>query len=328
MSTGAKKGYGWLRWVLGVAILGGLILAAAKYIRGEEVLAALGRFNWAYAVPILIMSAAYLLLKAWWFTLALRSLCDVPAGVLMRAYMAGQPATLLPGGVAARAGLLAEVGVPASTSSAPVILNSVFDQVAFLLLALAGAAWYPAARGPALLMGAVVAGIGIALAVPLTRNLLTRALGAVMRKFKLGPQWEHFTLALGRLSSWRILGNGLVLTLLAKLLLVVILGLCLAAIGLHAGAPALLLATTLPTVLGRLTPLPGGVGPTEAGMVGLLGSTAQIDPSAATAAVGLFRLATIVFQALLGAAVYFFFWHAEREPQASQTAPPGALHSS
>jgi uncharacterized membrane protein YbhN (UPF0104 family) len=320
----------WLHWVLGFAILGGLVVAAAKYLHGAEVLAAIARFNWAHAAPILLLSALYLLLKAWWFGIALRHLTQVPLSVLLRAYVAGQPATLLPGGVAARMGLLAEVGVPASTTSAPVILNSVLDQVSFLVLALVGAAWYPAAQSAALGMAAAVTALVLLLAVPISRRWLRARFASGMLRIGLGKQWGRFEHALSALACWRIMGSGLAITLAAKLLLVVIFELCLNAIGLSAGWPALLLVTTLPTVLGRITPLPGGAGPTEAGMVALLGTTAHIAASPATAAVALFRLATIVFQSLTGAVVYFFFWHAEREPATAEhaAATEQPLHSS
>jgi uncharacterized protein (TIRG00374 family) len=80
--------------------------------------------------------------------------------------------------------------------------------------------------------------------------------------------------------------------------------------------PSLFLAYILPTMLGRLSALPGGVGVTEAGMVGFLASSFQLDPDTTTAAVSIFRIATIVYEALLGAVVYFFAWRGEDEVSA------------
>lgn len=303
-----QHGVKWLHWVLSLVILGGLALAAAKYLQGEEVLAALRGFRWGYAAPILVLSAVYLLLKALWFGYALSALSKVPMRRVMVAYAAGQPATLIPGGIAARAGLLAEAGVPASVSSAPILLNSVLDQVSFLLLALVAALWFEAARMPALIMLTIVLAIVVALAIPATRRGLDRMLGALMRRFKWGHIWDEFTASLGKVSTLPILGGGILLTVVAKFLLVIVLDWCLRGVGLSASYPALLLAVTLPTILGRVTPMPAGAGPTEAGMIGLLVNAAQLDPNVTAAAVALFRVTTVLYHALLGALVYFLFW--------------------
>jgi uncharacterized membrane protein YbhN (UPF0104 family) len=318
----------WLHWLLGLAIIGGLGLAAAKYLHGAAVAAALARFHWLYGVPILLFSSLYLLLKAGWFAMAVQALCAVRPGVVARAYLAGQPATLLPGGIAARLGLLAEVGVPAASSAAPVLLNSLLDQLCFLSLALVAGLWYAQARAATLgILGVMLLFAG-ALAVPQSRNWLGRAGKALAGRLRLARQWERFIQALTEVACPRILLSGYGLTLAAKLLLVYILALCLRSIGLSAHYPALLLATTLPTVLGRLTPLPAGIGPTEAAMVGLLGSAAGLQADDATAGVALFRLTTVVYQALFGAVVYFIFWHGERESRSlgtvlSPTPRPG-----
>jgi hypothetical protein len=82
---------------------------------------------------------------------------------------------------------------------------------------------------------------------------------------------------------------------------------------LQPGLPTVILGFILPTMLGRLLPVPGGVGVTEASMVGFLASTAQANLNQLAAAVAIFRLTTIFYQAMLGAAVYFIFWGGAKE---------------
>jgi uncharacterized membrane protein YeaQ/YmgE (transglycosylase-associated protein family) len=53
-------------------------------------------------------------------------------------------------------------------------------------------------------------------------------------------------------------------------------------------------------------------------MVGLLGALAGTDVNTAAAAAGLHRIGDSLFQALLGALVYFFLWRHKAEPQATQ----------
>lgn len=299
--------------VLSAAILGGLALAAAKYLQGGEVLEALRSFRWAYAAPILLLSAAYLFLKALWFGYALSALSKVPLRRVMTAYAAGQPATLLPGGIAARAGLLADAGVPASVSSAPILLNSLLDQVSFIMLALIAALWFPVARTPALIMLAILSGLILVVSVPPLRRGLNNMLRALMRRFKWEKHWDEFVDSLTKVSTLKILGSGILITLLAKFVLVFVLDLCLAGVGLKASFPALLLAVALPTILGRVTPMPAGAGPTEAGMIGLLTSAASLDANTAAAAVAIFRITTVLFHALLGALVFFLFWRGDKK---------------
>jgi uncharacterized protein (TIRG00374 family) len=303
-----KHGARWLRIVLSLVILGGLAVAAAKYLQGEEVLAALRGFRWGYAAPILLLSGVYLVLKAGWFGYALSALSHIPLPRLMVAYAAGQPATLIPGGIAARMGLLAEAGVPPAVSSAPVLLNSVLDQVSFILLALAAALWFPQARLPALVMLGILVVISLALAIAPVRRGLNKLLHTLLRRFKWDHHWDKFTESLAKVATPKILISGVVLTVVAKFMLVVVLDWCLRGVGLSASIPALILAVALPTLIGRVTPTPAGAGPTEAAMVAMLSKAAQLEPSATAAAVALFRVTTVLYHALLGALVYFILW--------------------
>jgi uncharacterized protein (TIRG00374 family) len=84
--------------------------------------------------------------------------------------------------------------------------------------------------------------------------------------------------------------------------------------------PTLFLAFIVPTMLGRIVPVPGGVGVTEASMVGFLTSTTQLDTNTTVAAVAIFRIVAIVIPVILGAMVYYFFWKGEDEINGSKMA--------
>lgn len=310
-----------LHWVLSVAILVGLGIAVARYVNSGEVLAALARFYPHYIPPIIVLSAVYLFLKALWFGIALQPLSGVHMGSVIRAYMAGQPATLIPGGVTARAGLLAEAGVPVATSSAPILLNTLLDWVSFILLALLAALFYEQARAPALIGTGIMLLLIALAAIGPTRRLLGVPLRWVLTRFGAEEQFHRFVDALRKVCTPSILGSGVALTLAGKFILVMILDLSLLGEGLRVAYPPLLLATALPTLLGRLSPLPGGVGPTEVGMVAVLMGAADLDLGAATAGVAIYRVSTIVLQALLGAIVYWFFWKPGREQHATLEHP-------
>ena len=66
-------------------------------------------------------------------------------------------------------------------------------------------------------------------------------------------------------------------------------------------------------MLGRIVPIPAGLGVTEATMVGFLTAVSTVDAAAAVAAVAIFRIAAIFIPILIGALVYFFWWRGEEE---------------
>ncbi|CAN5877089.1 hypothetical protein BH24DEI2_BH24DEI2_01560 [soil metagenome] len=295
----------------------GVGLAAAKYLNGAEVLDALRSFNYLYAPFVLLLAAVYLGLKSWRFVLLMRPLSTVAAGPIFRGYAAGQAATLVPGGVAARAGLMRQLGIPVAVSSAPVLFSSLLDQVVFIGCSIIAALWFEAARTPALILVGVLAVLALVFIVPASRRGLARGAGWLAERFKVRAGWQNFLVAVNELATWRVMGSTLAVTVFAFALKVITLDLCLRGVGAALPYPTLFLAYILPTMLGRLSALPaGGIGVTEAGMVGFLASTSNLDPDTATAAVALFRIATVLFEALLGALVYSFAWRGEAEPQA------------
>jgi len=307
------KKSGAFQTVLTVVTLLGVGVGAYKYLSGEEVLEALGRFEKGYVLPILALSTLYLGLQAWRLVPLLRPLIDLPSGTVFRAYLAGTGATLLPGGVAVRLGLLKQAGAPVSVTTAPLIVVSLLDQAAFLFGGLLAAIWTPQARGPALaILGGLVVFVFL-LRFGAVRAWLGRRLAALAGRFGLGEKVQTFAGAWQKLGSLPLLAQTFGITLVAFALKIVMLDLCLRGLGWTLPYPLLFAAFILPTLLGRLSPLPAGVGVTEAGMVGMLVAGSTINESVAFVGVALFRVASVLYQALLGALVFFFAWRGERE---------------
>lgn len=315
-----KKLLTWLKYLLHVVILAGVVIAAVRYLNGAEVLAALQRFDYRYAPFVLLLSALYLALKGWRFIELMRPMTQLAKNTLFRGYVAGQAATLVPGGVAARAGLMKQAGVPVSKSFAPVAYSSILDQVVFIGSSFVAALFFAAARPAALVLFIIIGVLAVLFAIPLTRSYLARAADWGARKVNAGKQWHALLDNIRQVSTVRILAVTLGITVLAFALKIVALDLTLRGLTFQLSYPKLFLIYILPTMLGRLSGLPAGIGVTEAGMVGLITNLSDVDSDTATAAVALFRVATIVFQAVLGAIFYAFFWHGENEnPSANST---------
>ena len=303
----------YLKYLLHAAVLIGLVIAAAKYINGEEVLQALRSYNYAFAPVLLGLSALYLALKAWRFVQLMRPVSDVSGNVMFRGYVAGTAATLVPGGVAARAGLMDQAGVSVAKSGMPVALSSVLDQVAFLGSALLAAFWFENIRVPMLIVLVVLVVLGVIFLFPAPRRWLGRGAAAIAKRFNVAKQWDSFLRHGREVINPRTLLSALAITVAGLIVQVIILDFSLRGFGFNIPYATLFFAYIVPTMLGRLSALPAGVGVTEASMVGFLSSSAAVDPDTGLAATAIFRIATVFFQALLGALVYFFAWRGEKE---------------
>lgn len=303
-----------LKYGLHAAVLLGIVWAGVKYIDGEQFAKALHQFDWRYAPFVAALGLASVLVKSWRFATLVRQVQQVPRALAMRVYVAGQSATLLPGGIAARSAMLEREGVKVEDSAPAVALSSICDQIGFIVCGLVAAAWFEQARKPVFILIGVLAAVSVVLGIEATRTWLVRLIEKILHRFKLLDKWRGFVDSMRKTLSWRILAMGVGNTLLSFALLVLALHLCLAGIGVSVHPLTLLLAFTLPTMLGRISALPGGFGVTEVGMVGILDQAPKVTLDQAAVAVMIFRAATIVFTAVAGGIVYAIGWKHQTEP--------------
>ncbi|MEZ4680260.1 MAG: lysylphosphatidylglycerol synthase transmembrane domain-containing protein [Caldilineaceae bacterium] len=296
-----------------VIIVIALIIGVVKYVNGADVLNALRRFNYTYAPLMLTLSTLYLLVISWRFVVLLRPLSDVQWHVPFKSFIASQPGLLIPGGLALRAGLLKQAGVAVGKGSVPVLLSTLLDQGVFLAISLIAALWFPPARLPVMILLGLIGLCGVVLAVASIRRRFLQATKWLAQKLHIEQPWQQFRADLPKTITWSVMGTTIGLTVVSVALTVLILDLNVRALGESVPYHALLLAFVLPTMLGRLAPVPGGIGVTEASMVGVLVSVAAMSSHTATAVVIIYRIATILFQALFGALVYFFVWRGSAE---------------
>ncbi len=326
---GSNNGQRYLKIGLHVAILLGVAWATLKYVNAQEVLAALRTFNYGLAPLLLALSLAELLLKAVRFHLLLQPFGQgISWATGIKLYIAGQGATVLPGGVAARAGLLNQVGVPISEASVPVLANSMADQFFFIMLGLLAALWYPQARTSALFILALLLVVGLLFAIKPSRVWLSQMAQRIAARLGLEEPWRNFLSCLTMLRSGKIALTTFVTTALAFAVLVVILRLSLQGVGQSVSFPVALLAYIIPTMVARLLPIPAGLGVTEATMVGFLTASAGVDTNSAVAGAAIFRIVAIFLPILFGALVYFFFWRSVAEKGSHAPQSVEKVHAS
>ena len=319
----------YLKYGLHGVILVGLIWAAVKYVNGAEVWQALRNFQYRFMPVMLALALVYILLKAARFAILIGPFApNLSRLALYKAYISGQAATLLPGGIAARAGLLKQVGIPLAESSVAVAVHSGWDQAIFLVSALVAALWFPTARLPVLTILAVLGVVAPLLILQPTRQWLAGLAERLATHFKYEKQWQQFLEAIPRVFTGRIVLVCFLLTAAALITYAVVLFLTLRGFDLSVSYPTLFVAVVLPTMLGRIVPIPGGVGVTEASMVGFLTSLGQLDTDITVGAVAIFRMVTIVFPAALGAVVYFFFWRGEEEVEGHRQPAESVMEAS
>lgn len=303
------KRFSWFDLVLGALVLAALGYAGFRFLSAEDLALAFGRFDYSFLSYIVLLSLVYTVLKGARLVYLLRSVLPVPLWVGLRAYFAGEPLALLPGGFAARVGPLQQAGIPIAQSSVPVLVASLLDQVFLLLGSLLAALWLQEARAAVAVIAVVLGVAGILLVIPGVRAWLDQRLEGLAQRFRLQKKWQTIKHTALAVANWRVLLLGFGLTVLAFGLKLWALQLCLLALGWNLAPGPLFLAFVLPTLLGRVVPIPGGVGVTEAGMVGFLTIHSEIPAEEALAASTLFRFATVLFPALLGALIYLFGWH-------------------
>lgn len=304
----------YLKYGLHAAVLVGLVIAGFKYLRGEDIWAAIQSFNYAYLLPVLLLSALYFAVKAYRFYLLLTPFARVKRGTVMRAYAAGQAATLVPGGIAARVGLLQQADIPPEDSSVPVAFSSIADQTVFILGGLVAAIFFEPARVPVFIILGVLVVTGALLFIPAVRRGLYRAGQWTADKFGAGDALDNFLTNVKDLMTPSTILWTLGLTVASVVLELIALDLTIRGVsGEGVSYATLSLAYVLPTMLGRLSGLPAGLGVTEAGMLGFLTNFSSLATGPATAATVIFRIATAFFRALLGAILYAVAWRGEQE---------------
>jgi uncharacterized membrane protein YbhN (UPF0104 family) len=132
-----------------------------------------------------------------------------------------------------------------------------------------------------------------------------------------------------RLLHWRIVGPAFLLAVAAWTLEGVALALLVRGLGVQVATTAAVAAFCVGTIAGVASFLPGGLGPTEAGMVGLL-IASGVPSAVAVAATLLARACTLGYGSLVGAVATLLWRRPAIAPSAAQHGgvmdPEGASH--
>jgi uncharacterized protein (TIRG00374 family) len=302
--------------LVSVLVASGGYLAAALWSGWEEVIGGVSQVGAAGILAALAMSLAnYGLRFARWQMYLAALGCRVPLLASARIYLAGFALTTTPAkaGEAIRSIFLKRWGVGYATSVAAFVSERLSDLVAVVLLTFLGLTLYPAAR-PLVVFGAAVV---LLLLVLLSQERAMKRWRERMRdgEGRIRHLLHHFLRALLEARRCHTLQLVLVATILS------VTAWSAEAVALHwivqwlgSGLPLAftVFVYAVSMLAGALSFLPGGLGGTEAVMIGLLMWKGVPAPQAVTATV-LIRLATLWFAVGLGL-IALGTWRQEARP--------------
>ncbi len=288
--------------VFGVVVAAGMMLWGDVSALGDE----LARYRWsAFALGLAGATANYLLRYVRWeIYLRAIGIRDVPKLESLRIFVAGFVMSITPGkvGEVFKSLLLAEShGHPVATTAPIVVAERLTDLIALVALVAIGSLALSEGMLLALGAGALVTGIWVACAWRPVGEFGLRMVKKLPAGAKLEPKLRE---AYDSLQEMVKPGLLLVTSALAFVSwFIECISLYWIAMGFAEVDLTLLesiFAYSVPTLVGALAMLPGGLGATEASMAGALEELGGLARAKATAATLLVRLATLWWAVVLG----------------------------
>ena len=306
MTEGSRVNLGRMLRALVLAVVASALVYAVMVVAsdGDAVLAALRQLSWGTVLAVLAMSTvAYALRGVRWGWLMGGSGHHVSVGDALYLHLSGQIMGVSPGrvGEVFKPWLAREVaGMPMSAGLALVFAERVADLIAVCILALGGLSIIGGGVWTVVVaLGAIIAGTAVASSRwfhALAMRILRRQRWIQRHLESLSTIGETLATAL----SWRTLVWSVPVSLVAWGLEGLGLWLLLGALGpLPLGAPAVVAAYALATLVGAFTFLPAGIGLTEASLAGVLVAS-RVTASVASLSTLLIRVATLWWSVLLG----------------------------
>lgn len=290
----------------GVAVLGfaALMAAAGAWAGGGEALHVLG------AVPLGVLPAMLLLSLLNYAARGLRWLLfcralgiAAPARPNLLIYVAGFALTATPGklGEAVRIWLLRRhFGTPYERGAALLVADRLADGLATSVVVAATAGAVSGYRGAALgALAACAALVAVVLHPAWLGALVGLGYRVTGRLPRLFARARRAARALGRVRRPGVLAGALALGVIGWCAEGTALALLLRAMGQEVTLPAAIFAFCFAMLVGAVSFLPGGLGSTEATMIGLL-RLLGLPLAPAVVATGIVRLTTLWFAILLG----------------------------
>ena len=305
-----------VRLLISLALLGTVFLFLAPHVRPDDIRQALASFSWSVLFSAFLLSLLVSFMKAARFHLLTHRIgLRISFFQSCKVFFSSQAATPLPGGETVRALLLKkEMHAHAIDAAGPVLTQAIIELIAAVAIVLAGSFFYPSVRWIAVLLLLLLVPLIVFMFYPIGAKYF---LGWIM-PWKRSHPWitkllnmqddihtmmtpRHGTIPVFSIS---VIGLAFIADAIGALLILLLsnrLGLAVHFFD------ALYLYTTSVAISGLLWVIPGGLGVTEGGMLGLL-HLMHAPVGKAISLVVIFRVATLLFPVVLGLVVLILFY--------------------
>lgn len=286
----------------------------------HEVILQLKSFSWVEVILLMGFSSAMMVVRAYRFHLLLEDAGqELAFWQTLKVFMTGQAFSPLPAGEGLRPVLLQkEANIAVKESITPVIMLGVSEMLVAVLIAIIGSIFLGILRAAAVI--AAIALLGIVWLL-INQKIVVAAISKLPSHPKIKKAattvvdtQKEIRLAIFHRHSWYP-SNAFLITCILALCTSLLGAEILLLIGRHfqlaLGFWQSLYIFAATTVLGELVPFaPGGIGPTEGGMTGIL-LALGVSLGPALVVVLLFRTVTLVYGVLLGAIFLTIFYAKE-----------------
>lgn len=293
--------------VLTIVLLGALVYAAATHL-DIRLMARL----FAELSPLEVMAIALLPMGMVTARAARFVVLSWPATRRERlaafyGYCASQAVSAFPTGVAGRAAVVSNSGLPFAQYLVLLMTDSFFDLSYLALSTLLVAFVIPAYRTPIyLVVPLLIALVPLVAASPLRHGTKRLSFAAARRLSKVDT-WKNLCRAFRRLRQSRSLVVCAALTLIANGVNLFALWCSVRAFDLQVPISTLLLSLTLPTLMGRIVFLPGsGTGVVAAGMAAVLAHSGAVNANQGAAISIVYRLIDMAMPTVYGWCLLLF----------------------
>jgi uncharacterized membrane protein YbhN (UPF0104 family) len=290
-----------LKAFLTVLLIGGLVYVAVTHLDARLMAELFRTMAPSQMVAIAVLPIGFVLFKAVRFTVLLAPRTDRGRLTAIYGYFASQAVSSFPTGIAGRAAVLKNSGLPFGRITVPLITDSFFDLAFLATSTLLVAALVPAFRSPIYLAVPLTVCLApLALVGPLHRKV-KRVTFALAKRFGKVDPWKNLSRSVRRLKSRRRLLTCAALTILANLTNLFALSCSVRAFQLEVPWITLLIAMTVPALLGRIIFLPGsGTGVVAAGMATILVHSAGLTANQGAAVSIVYRIIDMGLPTLYG----------------------------
>ena len=289
--------------LLAVVVYGGFAVWRGLHKMGDE----LGRFGWwSFGAACALAFGNYLVrFLKWEFYLARLGIRGIDKADSLLTFLSGFVLTVTPGkvGEVFKSLVLFEThGVPVARTAPIVVAERVTDVIGIAVLIVLGSLGFPgglvwAALGMAavVILLVVVSNRGLSLAV------IDRVAKMPLNRLRhMGPKLVEAYDSLATLVKPANLLLPTLLSIVAWAFECGALWVVLRGLGQDTGVGLATFSYATSTLAGALVPVPGGLGVTEASLLGQLQEFGHVSPTTATAAMILVRFATLWFAVLVG----------------------------